>query len=307
MAPPRRHGYNPPMDAAAVIAPVSAFPQILAAGAQETLFQILYLLVPFLVVGLGLHGLERIVQRSLARHFGWGSVLWTGWLGTPIHELSHAAFCLLFAHRIEEMAVFRPDRESGRMGYVRHSWNPANPWAVVGNFFIGVAPLIGGVLALYFLLWLFFPEAAARAVEGSDVMGAVSRGEFVGAVDGFLSLVSSVLATVFDAPNLLRWQFWVFLYLILCVGSHLAPSPTDYRGAGRGAAVLLLLLFLCNWAFLLLGGEPGWLMREGTRLLGPAMALFLLAVVLTGGTAVLVLTFTWVLDWVRVRQPGHAG
>ncbi|MHC4779857.1 MAG: hypothetical protein ACYTFG_14880, partial [Planctomycetota bacterium] len=137
---------------------------VLIGGLRETAMQVVYLLCPFILVGLVLHGLERLVQRSLARHFGWGSILWTGWLGTPIHELSHAALCLLFGHRIEEMALFKPDKETGRMGYVNHSWNPGNPYAVAGNFFIGIAPLAGGAVVLFFFLWLFFPAAAKGAV-----------------------------------------------------------------------------------------------------------------------------------------------
>ncbi|MHC5038887.1 MAG: hypothetical protein ACYTHM_16375 [Planctomycetota bacterium] len=284
-----------------------SFQNVLFGGIRETGFQVIGLLFPFFLVGLILHGLERAVQKSLARHFGWGSILWTGWLGTPVHELSHAFLCLVFAHRIEEMALFKPDKESGRMGYVKHSWNPQNPYAVVGNFFIGIAPLVGGALVLFLFLWVFFPAAARGAVSGSGIMASLAGGDLFGAGQSVARMVSGVLRHVVTGPNLASWQFWVFLYLVLCVGSHLAPSPADYRGASRGAIVLLLLLLGFNWAFLAFGGEPGGLVHISIRLLGPALALFILAAVLNGGIALLVLGFAAGLDWVKGSGGGAKG
>lgn len=270
-------------------------------GLRDVLFQILYLLAPFFLVGLFLHGVERLVQRNLSRYFGWGSVLWTGWLGTPVHELSHAAACLLFFHRIDEMALFRPDRDSGRMGYVRHSWNPSNPYAVAGNFPIGTAPLLGGAAVLTLFLWLFFPAAARDALSSTAIMDAFAREDFLRAFSAVVNLVGTVLGKLTTPAALGSWGLWVFLYLVLCVGSHLAPSPQDYKGAGRGALAALLLLVAANWIFLFAGGEPGRLLQIGARVLGPAFALFLIAAVLNSGVAVLVLGVTGALDLIRAE------
>ncbi len=281
--------------------------QILVGGAEQTAIQLVCLLGPFFLVGLLLHGLERLVQRHLSRHFGWGSILWTGWLGTPVHETSHALLCLVFGHRIEEMALFKPDRESGRMGYVRHSWNPGNPYAVVGNFFIGVAPLAGGALVLYLFLWIFFPDAARGALDAAGMAEAIARGAFLEAGRSLFGMVTGVLGGIFTPAAFGHWKLWVFLYLVLCVGSHLAPSLQDYRGARRGALVLLLLLLAGNLVFLVLGGKEGVLMASGARVLGPALALFFLAAVLNSAIAVLVLGFTGLLDLIRGNAPWGKG
>ena len=84
--------------------------------------------------------------------FGWKSQLLTGWLGTPIHELSHAVMCLLFLHRIKDVALFRPNEKTGTLGYVHHEFNPRNLYHQIGNFFIGIAPVIGGCLVLYLIM-----------------------------------------------------------------------------------------------------------------------------------------------------------
>ena len=98
-----------------------------------------------------IHWFEQIIQRRLSTRFGWNSVLWTGWLGTPIHESSHLLMCPVFRHRIDEVAFFEPDRKSGRLGYVRHSFHQGNWFEEMGNLFIGIAPLMGGSLVLLIL------------------------------------------------------------------------------------------------------------------------------------------------------------
>ncbi len=105
-------------------------------------------LLPMAFFAIAVHWLEHFIQSRLATRFGWRSVLVTGWLGTPIHELSHAAMCLLFRHRIDEIQLFDPDVREGRLGYVRHSYRKGNWFEEAGNVLIGTAPLIGGSVVL---------------------------------------------------------------------------------------------------------------------------------------------------------------
>ena len=97
--------------------------------------------------------------------------------------------CVIFQHRIVEMALFRPDKETGRkLGFVHHSYipksiyNPKNIYQVLGNFFIGTAHrLVGGTLVMYAMLWLFYPSAAGKAVADSSVGDAIAKGEVLSA------------------------------------------------------------------------------------------------------------------------------
>jgi len=265
-----------------------------AGGARETLVQALTLFLPLVGIGFLLHAEARFLQGRLAARFGWGSVLVTGWIGTPVHELSHALACLVFGHRIREIALFRPDPESGVLGYVRHTWNPRNPYASAGNFFIGLAPLAGGGAVLFLLLWVFFPGTAREALSG---FGA----EPAGTDAGFLSVLRIPAATSLRVlGDLLRleilgsWPFWLFLYLVLCIGSHLGPSPSDFRSARPGLAVLLLVLFLflANAALIILGVGPQvptlWL----ARLIGPPLSLLAVGAVLFAAAGVPALALT---------------
>ena len=85
------------------------------------------------------------------------------------------------------------------------------------------------------------------------------------------------------------------MYLVLCVGSHVAPSGADYRGAGEGGAVLLGALILLNVLFLAFGGRPGAVTAAASSVLGPALALFVLCAVLCLLVTGLVLLVTDVL------------
>ena len=148
--------------------PLRGFLEIIS----QTFWLLLVLVAPFVVFTLLIHFLERLIQMRLASRFGWKSVLWTGWLGTPIHELSHAILCKVFRHKILEMELFEPDVRSGRLGFVRHSWNTGNWFEEVGNFFIGLAPLVGGSMALGGLLWFFYPDAVSNIFSAQDSAAA---------------------------------------------------------------------------------------------------------------------------------------
>ena len=89
----------------------------------------------------------------------------TGFIGTPVHELSHALMCVVFMNRITEIKLFQIDEESGTLGYVRHSYNPRNLYQLAGNYFIGVAPIIMGAVILYFAMRFLLPETCGQISE----------------------------------------------------------------------------------------------------------------------------------------------
>ena len=192
-----------------------------------------------------IHQIERMTQRRLAERFGWRSIMWTGWLGTPVHELSHAAMCIAFGHRIDEIALFEPDEEAGRLGYVRHSFRHGNKFEELGNLFIGIAPLIGGSIALSVLLWMFYPDAARDAIEQATNVEAIG----VSPLDRLVTMTGSLCRHVFSTEHIGSGRFFGFLYLVLCIGSHMAPSRSDYAGAKRGLIIFGVLIVVM--AFLL--------------------------------------------------------
>jgi hypothetical protein len=232
-------------------------------------------LAPLVGFTLIIHWFERITQRRMAERFGWRSVMWTGWLGTPIHELSHVVMCWLFRHRVDEMALFEPDRESGRLGYVKHSYRKNNLFEEIGNLFIGIAPLMGGTRALGILLWAFYPNAAVTAIESAQ-NPEVGAGIFLQT----WAVASNIGSEILSLDNLRTARFWIFIYLVLCVGSHMAPSWSDYRGATRGVLLALALLLGVTLLTALAGVDMSGVIRVFVEATGPLFAILGLTVVL---------------------------
>ncbi len=252
----------------------------------EALKLLLILLAPFVAFTVVIHWLEQLTQRRMAERFGWHSILWTGWLGTPIHELSHAFMCRVFQHRIDDMALFEPDRESGRLGYVRHSFKTGNWFQELGNFFIGFAPLLGGSIVLAVLLWLFYPEAirTAIAVSSEDSSGDVLLHTW--------DVVSELCRSILTLSNFATLRFWTFIYLVLCVGSHMAPSWSDYQGALRGVILVSAILIVGVFLLALAGTDSQNMINGMIAILGPLFAVLGLTILLCGIAAAIVYAVT---------------
>ncbi len=242
--------------------------------AIETIKLLAILLAPFAVFAFVIHLLERMIQRRLAERFGWNSVLWTGWLGTPIHELSHALMCRVFHHNIDEIALFEPDQRSGRLGFVRHSFKSGNWYQEFGNFFIGIAPLMGGSAVLILLLWLFFPDA----IEGA--FAASKEAKLDGPAEQLIAIISAVAENIFAAKNWATGRFWLFVYFVLCVGGHMAPSPSDYEGASRGVYLVGSGLLIFTVGLALTGTDSRSMIEGMLGLLGPLLAILSITIVL---------------------------
>lgn len=260
-------------------------PGALAESSLATGRQLALLLGPFALLALLLRVLETTVSRRLVSRLGFRAVLVTGWLGVPVHELSHVVACVLFGHKVERVQLFAPDARTATLGSVRHAWNPRNPWAQAGRLVIGVAPLLGGSAVLWWLSRTLGPTPAAVPVlDAASDWTAVAHGAWEHA---------RVLGGSFlHAETWTSGRTWLFLYLALCVGMHSAPSGADLRGARTGLLVFGVILLLANGIAVLSGADPRAaesILLQGTL---PVLALLGLALVLSvlSGIAVFVLT-----------------
>ncbi len=243
---------------------------------QLTMRQLVVVAGPLIVMAFLLHVVERLLSSRLISRFGWRGVLMTGWLGVPVHELSHALACVLFRHRVERLRLFSPDPHTGRLGSVQHAWNRRSLYQQVGRFFIGIAPIVGGTLVLWWLSWVF-ASLSPMTIEPPHLPPGSSLFALAGAAaNGARELIVGLAR-----PEVLSsgWT-WLYLYLCLCVGAHLAPSSSDLRGGAPGFALLLVLVFVANlWAT-----WAGASARAGEQLVldlsAPVLGLLVLALVL---------------------------
>lgn len=248
------------------------------------------LLGPLVLAALVLHQLNVLTTRVLGGTFGAGAVVWfTGWLGTPVHELSHAAACVLFRHRIRELVLFRPDPATGVVGWVRYTWSPRNPWALLGHGLVGVAPLFGGALVLTALLFLLAPDEVGRTLLQPGPGSPPAA--FADQLAGWLARVQTAAALLLGGGLWTRPSGWLLAYLTLCVGTHLAPSGPDLKGAWPSLTLLLGLLGLVDLALVLsVDGRGTDQVLAAASWTVPVAAILALAALLVGAALVAVLT-----------------
>lgn len=262
-----------------------------------TFGQMASLLGGVFIFGLLIHFISGLTFRSLERSLGRAGVYLVAWLGTPVHELGHAIFCLIFMHRIVEVAFFKPDPATGSLGYVYHKWNRRNPWAVLGNFFIGIGPVILGCLVLFGLFRLFIPESGSAW----DTISAGVAGVEAQSVGSYLSIIRdsslAMVSLIFTAENLGNWQFWVFCYLSVCVASNIRLSLSDIKGALSGLGCVVLPFLLLNLVGLLTGFGGEQLLPFTASSLGAAYSLLILAfiMVVLGFAVIYLLAAGWTL------------
>ena len=268
-----------------------SFWQYLLQTLKATGIQLLILVIPLLVLALAMNIVSLVTQRWAVGLLGF-----TAWLilfkavGTPIHEMGHAIFCILFGHQIEKINWFNPAPD-GTLGYVEHRYNPRNIYHQVGNFFIGMGPVIFGCVVI---------SLAALLLVGNQVFAPIQS--FTNGLSlipfnlaQFLHSIGTTLVAIFkeifQPAHFQQWQFYVFLYLVFAIGNSITLSPSDLHSAGLG--FLFFVLFL-----LVLNGVTGWMgdfLMRGILGLSPVLIQFeilmLVALFLNILVAVVILVF----------------
>ena len=204
-----------------------------------------YLTGVIIIAGLILEFLRNNSIRNFQRSFGMNAVMITGFIGVPVHELSHAVVALLFRHKITELKLLqRPDR-NGVLGYVNHSYNPRSIYQQIGNFFIGIAPMFGGTISIIALMKIVLPEIYDKFI---DILIKNLSAGFISikTVEGMLISYKGLLKSIFTLRNLENPYFYLFLFVAVSIASHISLSIDDIRGASRGLAVIFIVLFVFN-------------------------------------------------------------
>jgi hypothetical protein len=248
---------------------------------MATLGQIASLFLGVFIFGLLIHFISQLMFKSLGSALGPKGTYLVAWLGTPIHELGHALFCLIFLHKIEEIRFFRPDPVTGTLGYVYHKWNPKNPWQVLGNFFIGVSPIVLGCAVLFGLFYFLIPDSGSA---WNAIISNVSNIEKGSAITAYLSVFRdssmAIIKLIFTFANLAHWQFWVFLYLSVCVASNVRLSWLDIKGSLSGLGCIIIPFLILNLILLLAGRTTDNVFPYTASVLGAVYSLLILALIM---------------------------
>ena len=202
------------------------------------LYQVIFTVGIIVIFGL----IIALCRRGFCRLVGYNGpriLLATGVIGTPIHELSHALFCVIFGHRIVEMKLYQPDSDDGTLGYVSHTYNPKNIYHQIGNFFIGVGPILGGSGVLLLLMCLLTPTVFGGVM---DTLGGLEPFVDFSSVGDYILTLWEVVAQIFAGENLTDWRWWIFIVLAFMIASHMELSTADIKGSVVGLLILLGLI-----------------------------------------------------------------
>lgn len=235
----------------------NSFLEFLKLVVITTFSQLAWLLGLLFIFGLILYLFARFTRITYVKTAGTTlDIVITGWIGTPIHELGHAIFCLIFRHQITEMKLYSPNSTDGTIGYVNHSYDTKSTYQKIGNFFIGVGPIIFGAMVLYALLYFLVPnntDVLSSIEEQSKSLVRGVRGEWAGVLGSLWDSTLNTLSALFRKSNFTDYKFWIFLYLSMCISSHMELSPPDIKGAWRG--LLTLVIFFLVFNIIILGLE----------------------------------------------------
>ena len=262
------------------------------AAALASLIQIGVFLLPGLVLAFILNYESGFVQRRALLTLGRGWYLGLfGWLGTIVHELGHAIFCLIFGHKITAIKLFDPDPATGILGYVEHSYNSKSLYQLVGNFFIGVGPILLGTAIIYLLSYLLLGlNPFQLAANFNSVSSPIYSWDALAQIVQVLWTSStSLLRDLFSWHNLSTWQLYVFIYLVFAIGSSITLSPPDIKGALKGFWIILILIFIFNLATVWAGNFTSNLVTATVGYLGVFYTAIFLILLLNIAVSVLLL------------------
>ncbi len=211
---------------------------------------VLCTLGPVVLCGLSVWLIRKCFCALVGPGMGRGIILGTSIVGTPIHELGHAAMCLLFGHKITEMALWQPHSNNGRLGFVTHRYNPRNPYHQIGNLFIGLGPIFSGLGIVTLALWCGFPRTLSTYFASARVH--IGQGKFFSILsNGFSMLPKMWGEAVAGGRPLVLCLFAVII--IFAVSQHISLSPEDIKGSARALPLYGLLVLIVTVVVGLIG------------------------------------------------------
>jgi len=211
----------------------------------KTSLDTIYMTGMIIIVGLILGFLREHTIENFQKSFGWKAVAVTATIGVPIHEISHAIVCLIFGHKITKMVLLQKRDENGVLGYVSHAYNPSSVYQQTGNFFIGIAPIFGGISAMIFLMHAIIPKTYIEFITISMKNLHVTEINYA-TLNGILTSYMDLIKIIFSINNFANPYFILFLFLAICISSHISLSSADIKGASKGFILIFIIILVLN-------------------------------------------------------------
>lgn len=212
----------------------------------------------FVIFGFTFNVIENKNNQLIQRALGEKIIIFTGFIGTVVHEVSHMIMALIFNHKIVKVELFRPKKykEDGILGFVRSTYNPNSIYQQVGNFFIGIAPMIFGTLTIWLLFIIFSNNIYTMFLNYMDI-GLYTNYLQSSNYSGFFNLlvhdVFLLLKTIFSFDYIFNVNHLIMLFLIYSISTHMTLSLADLKGSFKGLLVCFIVVFVITFLGKILG------------------------------------------------------
>lgn len=209
------------------------------------LAQLIYFIGVVFVVGFIISLLNRLFYKIVKHN---RIVCYaTGFIGTPVHELSHALLCLIFFHKITEIKLFQIDSVSGVLGYVNHSYNKKNIYQQIGNYFIGIAPILCGTAIIYFATKFLLPNSYSEIKDYLNDLAALQNNGlswkwFIYTFAALGGMLQAILAGITTG-----YLWWIYILILFCIALHMNLSGADIKGSCAGLPFVVIILVAANF------------------------------------------------------------
>lgn len=135
----------------------------------------------------------------------------------------------------------------GTLGYVKHTYNKRNIYHQVGNFFIGVAPILVGSGVLLLLMFLLVPGTYDDVMSELNFAALLSTDFFEASTyTGYFSLFGDIVADIFDFVNVGNVLWWIFIILAIMIASHMELSLADIKSSAIGFGFIAVGLLIAD-------------------------------------------------------------
>lgn len=186
---------------------------------------------------------ERRAEGLVGRRAHWVAA---GWLATALHEGGHAAFALLFGHRVRHVKWFDFSAEGGTLGRVDHDYDPSSVYQRAGRFFIGVGPVVLGAIVLAVAARLLVGAEGSSAHSLPAGHGAATPRATFDLLAAQLGAAARGVGRLVEAMEIGDWRSWLFLYVAYVCGNAMRLSASDLESLAAGGWTILWLLLLVN-------------------------------------------------------------
>lgn len=247
-----------------------------------TFTQLFFLLGPLLFLAFIMHFVARKNESLSCKVMGTNVYLYGfGWLGTAVHELGHALFAIIFRHRITAINLFNFKAKDGKLGYVNHSYNRHSHYQRIGNFFIGIGPILLSSILLYFFSWLFFGFGYSKIQAYEFVTEDIFTWSNLGVIISTTwHNVWSYFGVVFAGEKTSLFKILIFIYLLYSIGSSITLSRADIKGSLDGFLYFVVFLFTFNLLSSWIGDFMLWLIIDSLVLFSGFYFILILSIVI---------------------------